>query len=440
MIALLLLALGLALADEPAPAPEPVAEPAPAPAPEPAAAAAPAPAPKAPPAPPWQRKHWGWGGVPALNYNSDEGFGFGLLASIYRYDGTTNPYKLSFTFLFFMTTRSVHSHRIDMDWVDVGGTPLRLQARIQLKATNTANFCGYGWDVSCDPAVAEQAADTQGLTGTAREDFIRHYYYARWLRPNGYLLARYRISTGKPKIELFAGWRGEEFLSRFWKDPGPYPGSLYDTTVGAEDGFLSVVQVGAMMDKRDNEPAPRRGYWNEVSLRAAPKFLGSAWQYVGFNGTFRFYAPLVPKNGILTLASRTVLDGFWGDANVHEFSQVGGSQVYNFGGGAEAGRGIRLRRFIGRAKAMEQLELRYAFVRFRVVKANTEITALAFLDSLVAAAEWNDLGPAFAHPAFGEGIGFRFAFNENFIIRADVGFSAVENWSPGIYIDVDHLF
>lgn len=432
MSVLLLLCFGLAFAADPP------AEPAPAPAPETAASKPP----KAPPAPPWQRKHWGWGGVPALNYNSDEGFGFGVLGSIYKYDGHTDPYKLSMTFLFFLTTKQVHSHRIDLDWLNVGGSPLRLQARIQLDANNTSNFCGYGWDVSCDPAVAQQAADAQGLTGTARDDFIRHYYKVRWIRPNGYVLARYQIGhSTKPKLELFAGWRGGEFLSRFWNKKGPYPGSLYDTTTGGgENGFLSVVQVGAMVDTRDNEPAPRRGYWHEISLRAAPHFLGSKWQYWGFNGTFRFYAPLIPKEGILTLASRTVLDGMFGDANVNELGYTGGSKVYDFGGNEYSGRGIRLRRYIGKAKAMEQLELRYAFARFPVVGVHVELTALAFFDTVVAAAEWNDLGPALAHPRFGEGPGLRLAFNQDFIIRFDLGFSAVENWKPGIYIDVDNLF
>lgn len=37
----------------------------------------------------WQTPGWGWGALPAVNYNSDEGFGFGALGSYYKYDGET---------------------------------------------------------------------------------------------------------------------------------------------------------------------------------------------------------------------------------------------------------------------------------------------------------------------------------------------------------------
>lgn len=387
----------------------------------------------------WQKVGWGWGAIPAVNYNTDEGFGFGALGSLYRYDGKTAPYKSSFTALFFMTTKAVHSHRIDFDLLEVGGAPVRLQGRLMLDATRTANYCGYGWDVPCDPAEAEAAADAEGLTGEAREDFVRRYYFVRWVRPYGHLIARYRVFDGPPEIELFAGWRGEYFLPGDFSDPEPYPGSKYLNDLGPEKGFMSVLQVGANLDTRDNEPAPRRGHWHEVSIRGAAPFLGSAWSYFGFNTTLRFYAPLAP-DGRLTLASRTVFDGIVGDAHVREMAGVGGIRYYSFGGGDSAGRGIRLRRYVGRVKAMEQLELRWTFLRFNVGKARTELTLLAFGDVLVAAEEWSDLGPAFAHPRPGEGLGLRVAINESFVLRADVGVSHLEGWSPGVYIDVDHLF
>jgi len=418
--------------------PEPPVPPSDAPV-ETAAPAEPAPAEPRPAA--WQKVGWGWGAIPAINYNTDEGFGFGALGSLYRYDGKTAPYKSSYTLLLFMTTKAVHSHRFDMDLLDVGGSKLRLQARVMLDATRTANYCGYGWDVPCDPAVAEQAADDLGLEpgSDEREDFERRYYRVRWVRPYVHLIGRYRVYDGPPEIEVFAGWRGEYLFPGDFREPEPFPGSLYDTDIGAEKGFMSVLQVGANLDTRDNEPSPRRGHWHEVSIRGAAPFLGSAWSYFGFNTTLRFYAPLAP-NGRLTLASRTVLDGIVGDAHVREMAGVGGLKYYSFGGGDMAGRGIRLRRYVGRVKAMEQLELRWVFVQPTIGKTRLEFTLLAFADVLVAAEEWSDIGPAFAHPRPGEGIGLRIAINESFVLRGDVGVSHVEGWSPGVYLDVDHLF
>ena len=53
---------------------------------------------------PWDEVGYGWGGLPAINYNSDSGFGYGVLASVYRYDGTSSPYKWSTTLLLYKTT------------------------------------------------------------------------------------------------------------------------------------------------------------------------------------------------------------------------------------------------------------------------------------------------------------------------------------------------
>lgn len=400
----------------------------------------PAPAPRLPP---WQRTGFGWAAIPAVNYNTDEGFGFGAVGTLYRYNGHSQPYQLAVTGMFFMTTKGVHSHRIDVDWLDVADVPLRLQFRVQLDASNTANYCGTGWEVTCDPKLAEQAAADAGLAPETEEyeDFVRHFYLMRYIRPNGYAIARYTVRRGKPDVELFGGWRGEMFINGFWKEEGPYPGSYQDEQGDAEDGFLSVLQVGASVDSRDNEPAPRRGYWHEASVRYAPGWLGSEWEYFGFNTTLRFYAPLV-KDGKLTLASRTAFDGMVGDTNARDRATMGGLKAYSFGGGDSAGRGIRLRRYVGRVKALQQLELRWAFLRFHIKRLPIELTALAFSDIVVAAAEWEDIGPAFAHPRFGEGIGLRIAVDDNFVIRADFALSDREGWfdEVGIYIDIDHLF
>lgn len=380
---------------------------------------------------PWERDGWGFGALPAANYNTDEGFGFGAVGSAYRYDGETRPYALGATLLLFASTRGVHSHRLDLDFVGLARDRLRLTTRLELDATTTSNFCGVGHAVACDRDLAEEAAD--GMQGEARAEFVRRYYLVRYLRPNAFVNARWKI--GVPGVEVMAGWRGEMLVPGTFGQSGPYPGSYYEEEIGAERGLSSVVQAGLMYDTRDNEPSPHRGVWAEVSIRGTTP--GSAWHHGGANLTFRGYLPLAEH---LTLASRTVLDGLVGDAHVVDLARPGGSQIYSMGGGAAAGRGIRLRRYIGRARAMEQLELRWAFARFDVAKVPVELTALAFVDALTAAAEWDDLDEALAHPVFGEGVGLRVALEENFVVRVDIGVSAVEDWAPKLYIDLANLF
>ena len=71
----------------------------------------------------WQREGWGWGGLPAVAYNSDDGLGGGVVGNIYRYDGMTAPYKMELYFLFYVTTKQVHTHRVQMALLEVGGQP-----------------------------------------------------------------------------------------------------------------------------------------------------------------------------------------------------------------------------------------------------------------------------------------------------------------------------
>ena len=188
-----------------------------------------------------------------------------------------------------------------------------------------------------------------------------------------------------------------------------------------------------MLDNRDNEPAPNKGYWIEGSVRSG---LGD-WTFVGFNTTLRGYVPLVGENKLVG-AGRVVFDGLAGDAPVRELATAGGFQSFQFLGGDRSVRGIRQARYLGRGKALAQLELRWRFVEFNIGgKVPIALTLLGFGD-LGSVSTY--LGDPFHGPYPGTGGGLRIAMDENFIIRADMGVSPEEGWSPGVYIDLDHLF
>ncbi len=392
--------------------------------------------------PAWQRVGWGFGGLPAVNFNTDEGLGLGVLASFYRYDGITSPYRLATTLLLFGTTRGVHAHRIDVDALKLAGGRLRLTGRVQLEITRTNPFCGLGRDVRCDPAEAEGEAERLGLEGEDRTTFLRRYYLYAYLRPNLFLGARYRVGEldRGAKREVFGTFRAMYFQPGTWRETIPDPGNRYHQYLqegeglAKERGFLSVVQLGAMVDTRDFEAAPSAGVWLEGSVRAASPLTGSQFDYVGFNLTGRTYTRL--RDG-LVWAARAAADGIVGDAPIRELAEMGGTQIYNFGGGLNAGRGIRQRRFVGRAKSLLQNELRWTFAT--LPRLHLALTLVGFSDVLLVAERWSDLED-FARPVAGQGGGLRFAFDDNFIVRADVGVSEVESWRPSVYIDINNLF
>lgn len=388
---------------------------------------------------PWDRVGWGFGGVPAVNYNSDEGFGFGAVASVYRYDGETGPYKTATTLILFMTTKAIHGHSLEMDMLRVGGLPLRLTLRGALDSTKVDNYCGIGSAVTCDPAVAEAAATQAGLAGDAFDDFVRRYYRTRYIFPNWRIDARYALDPMPHRFEIIANYSGSVLIPGDFKERGPWPGSLYEEDFGdGEQGYMGVFQLGAMLDNRDNEPSPTRGYWIEASVRGAPGFLGSDWEYVGFNTTLRGYVPVFTER--LVLAERVVVDALSGDASIRELATPGGSQRYTGYGSLNAGRGIRQRRFIGKTFAMSQTELRFLALPFEIAGVPIDIHVLGFADVGFVGAEFSDFGRMFSTPLPGGGGGLRVAVDKNFVVRADAGFSAYEPGGPSIYIDLRNVF
>jgi hypothetical protein len=387
---------------------------------------------------PWDRVGFGFGGVPAINYNTDNGFGYGILGSIYRYDGGTQPYKWSSTVLIYLTTKGIHEHRLDWDGLKIGGSPLRLTTRAAFSVTRTSNYCGADPGEFCAISDAELAADAADLEGSAREEFVKNYHRVRMMNPNGFINARYALSPMPHRLELMASWRGGYFMDGDLGSEAPFPGSLYERDYGTNEGFLSVLQAGVMLDNRDNEPAPVDGYWIEASVRGAAPAFGSTWSYFGYNTTLRGYKSLV-KSDKLVMTGRFVADGIVGDVPYFELSTAGGSVPYWFFGGQRAGRGIRIQGVVGKVRVVAQPELRWTWASFKAFKkVDVDIGNVFFSDVGWFARDWDAMDENIL--AVTEGAGFRFAFGKNFIIRADAGFSALEDYAPKIYIDVGNLW
>ncbi|MEZ4318490.1 MAG: BamA/TamA family outer membrane protein [Myxococcota bacterium] len=429
MLAVWTLLMGLALAQEGVPPEDPVAD-----------------APELPDdgakEPSWKRTGFGFGGIPAVNYNTDEGLGLGVVGSMYRYNGKTSPYKVGVTLIIFATTRGVHGHRLDIDALKLLNGRLRFTTRLNLDITKTNNFCGFGPDVTCDPAVAEARADALGLDGEARETFVRRYYLSSYIRPNLFLNGRWKLNPnaeGRLKTELMTTARVIYHLPGDFKNGvDSDPGNLISSRLDQEQGFLPVLQVGVMADTRDFESAPTTGYWVEGSVRGSTRYIGSDFDYFGFNTTARGYIPLVSE-GRLVSATRLAFDGIVGDVPIREMAEMGGSQIYNFGGGLNSGRGVRQRRYLGRVKTLFQEELRWRFLHIEPFGVGVDLTLLGFTDWMLVATDWSSLDEL-GKPIPDFGGGLRLAFDDNFIIRVDSGFSAVEGYSPSIYIDLANLF
>lgn len=400
-------------------------------------------------------------GIPAINYIADNGLGLGVVAAGYWGDGVTRPYRAAATLQLFATTKLVQDSHLTIDALDVGGVPLRLGGRAGFLASLTQNYCGEGGDVTCDPAVATAAANDAGLVDDESDDddaydrFVRHYYQRRFMNPYAYVNARYALvqrSANQPtRVELTAGYRASYFIpgSAFVDedDDGapdlvPYTGSLYASVhKDGEPGLSSLVTLGVMLDSRDREPSPTSGWWSEASVRATTPGL-SSWNYAGFNVTVRGYTPLSLQGDDLgrrvVLAHRMLVDGIVGDAPVQDLARLGGSQdTYAFGG-ADIGRGIRVQRFLGGLKVLDQAELRWRFAEVEGLGQTFAFTAVGFVDSGLVGDRV--IAPTHLGVSAGGGGALRIAWNENFVVRCDVATSAIEGFTPQTYITVGQPF
>ncbi len=380
--------------------------------------------------------------VPTLAFNSDEGFGTGGVATLFhRADGVL-PYKNAWNLRLFISTKLVQAHRLSWDAVEPFGLPLRTWARVGFYSTLTQNFCGYGNAVRCDPAEATQAAGAAGLAAGSEEHeaFERHYYAMRFLRFYGDALGRWRLRDRPHRVEAVLGWRGNYYLPGEFTEFGPYPGSLYaQTFADGELGFSSQLFGGLVVDDRDHETFPTRGYYAELTARGAAPWTGSQWSYGGGTAILAGFWSVLPRPRVV-LAARLLADGLYGDPPTEELARVGGLDDAIAFGGHAIGRGVREHRFLGKLKLIHQLELRGQFWDFTLLEQDLSFGAATFYDLALLGYDIEDLRGEPTTLLAGAGLSGRFIWNRDFTVRVDVAFSPIENYTPGIYIIVGNVF
>src|SRR5688500_19836435 len=58
---------------------------------------------------------WEWFALPALNFNSDEGFGYGALLELYNYRGGVRPYRVMIRPLLAFSTKGKRDFTVAID-------------------------------------------------------------------------------------------------------------------------------------------------------------------------------------------------------------------------------------------------------------------------------------------------------------------------------------
>jgi hypothetical protein len=389
---------------------------------------------------------WGVGLVPRLVYNSDFGLGLGVRGSLFWYRWGQKPYKTSISFQLYATTKLVQEHYVRIDAIEAFNLPMRILAEVGYFQSITQNYCGTGNTVTCDPSDARREAARLGLGVVDTERFVDRFYKLRYIAPYAKATTALRIARLPDPLSVFVGHRATYYqpgdLVDENNDQRPdffaYPGSLFDRTFSdGQVGLASVSTVGVMLDGRDEEPAPRRGYLVEASVRGAHPLMLSRFSYFGGTLIARSYVPLWGRD--LVLASRYVLDVMVGDPPIPELFLVGGLQETVAYGGQDMGRGIRVQRYMGRVKTVMQQEVRWELPTITLFEQRIRPGLAAFLD--VGRVGDDIFDPAPILPLhMGYGVSVRMAWNDNFIMRLDLAISPDEGFSPTAYSGPNHPY
>lgn len=406
---------------------------------------------------------WTFGALPAIAYNSDEGFRYGALANFYYYgDGTTYPDYLHS--LYFEWSRTTKGNGLNNFFYD---------SEYLIPDTRTTFDLMY---------LTEQALDFYGFNGyeapynLAFEDPEDMGYFSRlYYRHDRKLL---RITADFQRDLGVEDWKWLGGVGFFGVQTGPVDvdnlnegvdpedddflpnASIYNDYVDAgiipddlkEGGNTTFLKGGVMHDTRDELANPMSGMWTEGFLMAAPSFMGTGnYGYLQAVFIHRHYFTLIKDR--LSLANRLGYQGkLAGNMPFYMFPFIYNSYKTNDGfGGAKTVRGVRRNRIQGEGIAYGNFELRYKALKFHAANQNFYISTSVFADFAMVTQKYDvDYGntpttlivaPQNDTPHWGTGVGLHIVMNRNFVVAVNYGMALDEqDGDSGLYIGLNFLY
>ena len=188
--------------------------------------------------------------------------------------------------------------------------------------------------------------------------------------------------------------------------------------IGLNKSFVVGIGPLLIIDKRDNQFSPQKGWYGEVGARFHQKTLGSRFNYSQYQLDVRRYIVTKPK-GILALHATTTLHG--GDVPFLEKQRLGSDKIM---------RGYFAGRFRDNQFAAAQIEYRYPIGKSFI------ITAFASAGQTAPTIPEMHL----QNMQSSVGGGFRYLANKEKLLylRFDAGYTKQGNW--GFYINLGDAF
>ncbi len=361
-------------------------------------------------------------GLPALNFDADEGAGYGAILQYYDYGHTgADPYRFSLQPTVFFTTRGRRDVTLFLDAPHLLPAGWRMGAQLAREQQLTAPYYGVG-------------NETESLESATSGPNPYFYRYGRTVvRGN----ADFQHAFLLPSLRVLVGAGAREV------DVNTVP---YDsgTSLLAQQTGRSVLptarvraaRAGLVYDTRDREIGPHHGNWTELLVQRAGRVLGGDQVFTRITATARQYIPLGED---VTIAERVVMQTVRGDPAVTELFAVQSSFRDDEAlGGASSLRGIPKSRYVGKGVAFSNTELRWSAAQFSVLHRDVRLVLNGFVDAGRVWKDGLDLVEAASDLHAGYGGGVRLAVGPTFVVATDVGHSSQS--TAAIYIGLGYLF
>lgn len=415
------------------------------------------------------KEGWSFGGLPAVAYDSDQGFLYGALANIYHFgDGSRYPnYDHSIYIEWSRTTKGSGINQLVYD-SDRLIPNTRITSEVSYLTEKALDFYGFnGYQANYNPNFEDKDS----------EEYISRVFY-RLDRRMFRLKSDFQINLVGNKLRALVGYTylynridsvDVPNINDGANDDKKVPvgiGSLYQDYYEAgiidekykNGGKNNLFKLGLVYDTRDALSNPNKGMWAEAFLLTDPGFTDTGYGKLIFN--WHHYVSIVPQR--VNLAYRVSMQSkLWGDIPWYmlPFSFNSSKDRDGLGGGKTL-RGILRNRVVGDGIAFTNIELRTVLYRTVIANQNFFIGVVPFVDMGMVIQETdvdysllptrlNNAGNFIQtqnspieeeklHMSYGGEL--KFVLNDNFVVSVSYGRSAAKDGESGLYIGLNYLF
>ena len=365
-------------------------------------------------------KGWELLALPAINFNSDEGFGYGALVEAYNYGAGSSAYRFTVQPTLFLTTRGRRDITVFLDAPRLLGNGWRFDAFLGHEQELAAPYYGRGNATIEDDALAGDADP----------------YYYRYGRTRARVFANVQRPIGGSRARLLVGAGVADVKT----DVTPFDSGttlLASELAGgpAPRGTVSYVRTGIVYDSRDREIGSRSGWWNELLVQRIDRGLGASQSYTRATLSARRYVPIGER---LTTASRLIVQQTSGNVPIYDLATVQTSYRQEEGlGGSRMLRGIPKNRVMGKGLVLLNNELRWRAMDFSLRGKSSALMLSTFVDAGRVWAESIRANEIARDLWTGYGGGVRLALGPSSVIAVDVGRSST---ATQIYIGLGYAY